>query len=486
MTIEPTVDQQSLAQRRPPKCPPFVEANTVEDLLPYLDEVARRPYGGAGLHVGWGLQQGERVLVYVDSWYDPVCVEATVKILEKYGCEVTVQRADKGEPRQFDGHNEFEVFLEITAELAEWMDQWQELGKSGKYDKLLWGFGGPVLADSAIKIQRLPFMSKEMLASRAHTLPWEVLKAIDEWSWAKFLQARRIRITDPEGTDVTFTNSDEYFNADRTSFREDWLDQWVASNKSMWRTYVPGHVWGKPFFITPFDDSEGVLAGTMNHIGPYPHMKMHVQRGRIVDIEGGGLFGDKLRKLKAETDDIQYPGFPDKGLFYWWEASIGTNPKVHRIRENYLTGWNCSIYERMRSGIIHLGFGTVVSTDCEIQAAKDGLPAGHWHIHLYFPTVYLEMADGSEELLIDAGRLKALDDPGVRAIASEYGDPDEILTEDWIPAVPGLNMDGDYFRDYAQDPTDWTKTELHVCRRWHNLYMKMVAPPNGSPHGDCH
>jgi hypothetical protein len=203
---------------------------------------------------------------------------------------------------------------------------------------------------------------------------------------------------------------------------------------------------------------------------------MEVDKNRVTSIEGGGLFGEKLRKVMQDTAHLQYPGHPDKGIMWWWEASIGINPKIHRPRRNYLEGWNCAVYERMRSGVIHIGFGTVITTDLEIEAAKAGMPVGHWHVHLYFPTVRAEMLDGSEQLIIHDGHLKALDDPRIRDIAAKYGDPNEILTEDWVPAIPGINMDGDYQRDYAQDPTDWMLTELHICEKWHNLYMKMVAP----------
>ena len=97
----------------------------------------------------------------------------------------------------------------------------------------------------------------------------------------------------------------------------------------------------------------------------------------------------------------------------------------------------------------------MVTTDLEIEAARAGLPVGHFHVHLYFPTVTLEMADGTEELLIDAGHLKALDDAGVREIAARHGDPAVLLSEDWVPAIPGINMDGDYLRDYAADLLDY-------------------------------
>lgn len=48
--------------------------------------------------------------------------------------------------------------------------------------------------------------------------------------------------------------------------------------------------------------------------------------------------------------------------------------------------------------------------------------------------------------------MTSLDNPEVRALASRYGDPDYLLTEDWIPEVPGINAPGDYMKDYAPDP----------------------------------
>ncbi|HEY0582702.1 MAG TPA: hypothetical protein VGE94_11010 [Chloroflexota bacterium] len=487
MAIQELHRPKDLTHVWPPRCPHMPTINSVDDLMPYLESVAQRPYG-QGLHVGWDLHQGERILLFIDNWYDPMCVEAVLKILDKYGCEVTVRKTDRGPMRRFDGHDEVEIFFDLTREIDGWMDEWKKIESEGKFDKLLWGFGGPVLSDAKVKIQRMPFIAPEMLATPAHTMPYEVLKAIDDWTWLKACQARQMRITDPEGTDLTYEQRDSYYNAERTEFNEEWLQRVVPENKGMWRTYLPGHVWGKPWFCPPDENAHGIIAGTMNHIGPYPHMRMQVENSKVVEIEGGGLFGDKLRKVKEETDHLEYPGHPGKGLLYWWEASIGTNPKIHRVRKNYLQGWSCGLYERMRSGVIHIGFGTVITAETEVEAAKQGLPVGHWHTHLYFPTVTMTMADGSEELLIADGRLKALDAPEIRAIAAKYGDPDSILSEDWVPAIPGINMEGDYWTDYANDPTDWTLTELHICEKWHNLYMKMVAPPgaDGAHQHDHH
>jgi hypothetical protein len=48
--------------------------------------------------------------------------------------------------------------------------------------------------------------------------------------------------------------------------------------------------------------------------------------------------------------------------------------------------------------------------------------------------------------------MTSLDHPEVRALASRYGDPDYLLTEDYIPELPGINAPGDYLRDYAPNP----------------------------------
>ncbi len=193
---------------------------------------------------------------------------------------------------------------------------------------------------------------------------------------------------------------------------------------------------------------------------------MIVENSKITQINAGGAFGDKLRDVMERTKDIQYPGHPGKGIMNWWEASIGTNPHIHRPRKDFPSGFVNCLYERVRSGVIHMGFGTIISSMDERRAARAGHLVGHWHVHLYFPTYHLER-EGDNELLIENGRLLALDDPDIRKLAAQYGDADLWLDESWNPAVPGLNMPGDYWEQYAKDPLDWVKTELDICRNDH-------------------
>ena len=65
------------------------------------------------------------------------------------------------------------------------------------------------------------------------------------------------------------------------------------------------------------------------------------------------------------------------------------------------------------------------------------------------------MTKGGEEItFLNHGRLTALDDPEVRALAAKFGDPDQLLKEDWIPAIPGITLEGSYL-DFARDPARW-------------------------------
>ncbi len=470
----PHFDAPPLAHARPPRCPPFVEVNHPDQLLPYLEHVARRPYNH-GLNACWDLKPGERVLLRVDNWHSDMVIEACKKILEKYGVRYDVKYIDRGPIRQWVGADEVDYYLFRTKELAEWMDQWEEIAAKQEYDKIFMGYGGPVLTDTYVKIQRMPFITPEILASPAHAMPAELLTALDRWTWDRVRSCRRARIVDPEGTDIEFTNHDGYWDQRRERYNADIVGRTWEGNAEFGATYLPGHITGRPWiYLKGKEDGNGVIAGTTNHIAPCDWTQLIVEDSKITQINAGGEFGDKLRDVMERTKDIDYPGFPGKGLLYWWEASIGTNPHIHRPRKDFPSGFVNCLYERVRSGVIHMGFGTIISSMDERRAARLGHLVGHWHLHLYFPTYSLER-EGDNELLIENGRLLGLDDPAIRRLAAKYGDPELWLDESWNPAIPGLNMAGDYWEHYGKDPLHWVKSELNICRNYHPLFMQMVG-----------
>jgi hypothetical protein len=488
------VASQSQSSIRPvsrrPRCPAFVEINSAEDLMPYLEAVAKRKYVQGALHAAWDLHEGERVLLKADTWHDPMVLEACRELFTRYAVDYEVEVEDRGPVPELNGHDEVEMFLMLTKSIAQDMDRWAQLDAEHIYDKVMWGLGGPVMTESNMKITRMPFITPEILASPAHTMPIEILSAIDEWTDRACKNARKVRVTDPEGTDISYTLPDVYFNEDRTQWNGPMTAKWWPQNPEPMKRFTGGHITARPYFLLEqpgIDDVSGVIAGTMNHVGPYPRIELTLDNCKITKIEGGGLFGDKLRDLDEKTKDVQYPGYPGPGLMWFWEVAIGTNPKIHRPRANFLTGWVCGVSERMRSGVIHLGFGTIITTAPEREAALAGELTGHWHVHLYFPTVTVETVDGDTVKIIDEGRLRALDAPEVRAVAEQVAgaDADYWLQEDWIPAIPGINCGGSY-DSYAKDPTSWTKTELEICRNYHPLFMRMVDAEPAPGRGSCH
>ena len=481
-SLAPSFGQPPLSGTRPPRCPPYVDVTHPDQLLPYLEHVAKRPYNH-GLNACWDLKPGERVLLRVDNWHSPMVIEACKKILEKYGVKYTIGEIDRGPVKEWVGADEVDYYLFRTKELAQWMDEWEEASRKQEYDKIFMGYGGPVLTDKFVKIQRMPFITPEILASPAHAMPIEVLNAMDQWTWDRIRAAKRARITDPEGTDIEFTNHDGYWDSRREMYNPDLVNNTWEGNPKFGATYLPGHITGRPWmYLKGKEDGCGVIAGTTNHIAPCDWTQLIVENSKITQINAGGDFGDQLRAIMAQTEDLQYPGFNGKGLMHWWEASIGTNPHIHRPRKDFPSGFVNCLYERVRSGVIHMGFGTIISSMDERNAARQGLPVGHWHLHLYFPTYHLEM-EGDNELLIENGRLLALDDPKIRKLASQYGDADLWLDESWNPAVPGLNMPGDYWNDYGADPLAWVKHELDICRNDHPRFMEMVEADGKYCHG---
>jgi hypothetical protein len=178
-----------------------------------------------------------------------------------------------------------------------------------------------------------------------------------------------------------------------------------------------------------------------------------LKKAKVVEIRGGGAYGDAWRALEEETRSTQYPCFPGPGLFWLWEIAIGTNPKITRPHNiEYLSSGGFE-WERRRAGIIHTGMGTRWRSSEEVWAGERGILYGHLHVHLMKATLVVETRSGSVPV-IENGRLSAYDDPDVRDCAARFGDPDQLLNDDWIPEIPGITVEGSY-EEYARNPAAW-------------------------------
>jgi hypothetical protein len=240
----------------------------------------------------------------------------------------------------------------------------------------------------------------------------------------------------------------------------------------------------------------GQIAGTTNHTGFFPRWEVHFNdTGYVSEVTGGGIVGDALREFMhlPGINDLVYPFHkPEhKGYWYLYEIAFGTNPKAFRNPQGLEDG--TVIPERLRAGVIHWGLGITLHHDPGVQTQSQKLldftkqynmPRDHgFHTHTYFTTykVHLRNADRWVTLL-DKGRMTSLDNAEVRALASRYGDPDQLLTEDWRPEIAGINTPGDYMKDYAPDP--WTRVKSVIDKVIAGTYERFYpAVPAGKKAG---
>jgi hypothetical protein len=392
---------------------------------------------------------GNKVLIAVDREYDLAVPNAVAEALREKGAHVDILIADMGNPdREFDYLDEVEVIMrrepwDSNPRRWEGMPYIEEFALRRGYDLLIHGKGGPI-PKTDFRYEQIPWLRSEHFLQRSTTYPLDLHLLINKKTWDpiwEYGRGGRARLTDAEGTDIAWTYWDEYYDGTRYGFSA---------------TPRNGHLFGHP--VPPIiakEDAAGVVAGTTSHFSrAFPQVKVELEGGQVVKVTGGAAYGDAWRALLEESRRTQYPCFPRPGLFYLWEVAIGTNPKIKRpshIERHSSGGFE---WERRRSGVIHMGFGTLWRSAEEKWAGEHGILYGHLHIHLLFPTFTITTKSGKDHTIIRNGRLTALDDPEVRTLAKKYGDPDELLREDWIAQIPGITAPGSY-DDYARNPGQW-------------------------------
>jgi hypothetical protein len=451
-----------------PRYPKIPEITKVEQLLPYVRHIVERPMPYSGdQRPGFAVKGGEKVLFIADSDLDPLVTEAFIRVLrDEKKCRVDVFQ-EQGRRRLYRTAEVMKYLVETkpTARMLGGPEWAAEVAKRQGYDKVI---GQIFWEDNNVRLRDFSFSldwpTREQLASPAVTYPEEIIEAIDRASWKILRQTEKVRITDPEGTDISFTWFPEYWeimDGNYPAYQTEGFGTHHYYRGALKSPLISGHLTGYPLgIVLPKSDVRGVAAGTSDHLGPYPHIKLHLERSQVTRVEGGGEFGDGWRKFIEQNKDIQYPHYPGPGVGWFIEAAIGTHPKVIRPFNAFdsATARGSFMSERDRSGVIHLGIGQVLDFVWALRQDPP-LPFYHFHVHLYFATYTCTLKDGREVKLIDRGRLTALDDPEVRRVAAKYGDPDELLREDWVPAIPGINTDGDYWKDYAADPETYMKHE---------------------------
>ena len=408
------------------------------------DEVRRTAAG----FIGYGATKpGDRVLIGVDTQTDPAITEAVAIALRELGARVDVVVAETDADREFDDADEIRVAMRRQP----WVEnprRWEgtpwieDLARTNGYDLLIHGKGGAIPKVSH-RYEGFPWVVQDHFDAASNLFPRALHRLINERTWSRITDhaGSRMRLTDPEGTNLTLTILEAPL---RDTTRHDY------GMSPKW-----GHLMAHPPTpIEPNDDSTGVIAGTINHFSrPFPRIEVDIEHARMTGIRGGGAYGDAWRELEQESKDTQYPSFPAPGLFWLWELAIGTNPKISRPSNIECLSSGGFEWERRRAGYIHCGLGTRWRSSEEVWAGERRILYGHLHVHLLAPTLVVE-APGGDVTVIERGRLSCYDDPEVRDLAAQFGDPDALLHDDWVPDIPGITVPGDY-EAYARNPVSW-------------------------------
>ena len=458
-----------------PRYPRYLTASRLEnldDLLPLARHHVSRHYGRSALG---GVQPDDRILLVTQPDQDPQVLHAIITAMREKGAKTVdaVNRGDLGIGVETysaaDGWREAVDWLrEMTEEGVEFTVEAAAVARylkdkpsgyaavhAGEAGRPHWKrvTGAPVRGNWL-------FNDYESFISRANAYPDELFRLIDLKTLDYFPNAAEVRITDPQGTDISWTVTEEQARL------------WPKG------AYISGHILGSTIqgirfghdvssFLEQarilFPTLNGIVAGTSNHTGFFPHIEVVIEGGMIREVNGGGRYGDALRECLDRFKDAQYPGFPYKGWGYFNDCSIGTLPKGHRGLERLWanTEFMTNLPERTRAGVIHFGFGAEHWDPVFISYARENrLPTMHFpHVHCIFPTFAIRQRDTGEWInLIEDGHMPLLDDPSVLQLAETLGGTD-LLEYDWIPAVPGINYPGDYWTDYAHDPVSWIRRE---------------------------
>jgi hypothetical protein len=350
---------------------------------------------------------------------------------------------------------------EVGPALSKWLDKHPEI------DGVFWGKGGSSYERRYIH----PYEAK-MIGLFLWDNQYEILNGMskfpdDVWMLAEtqtldpLAYIDGIHVTDPQGTDMS---------ADLTEEQAQKFERGVYHRGHMFMN--PNQAYGRfgysvidyPNFEKDWLSPEpmvvwnGVVAGTHQEgTGSYPRIEVHYTNGYVTKVVGGGTMGDLYREALhyPGINDLTYPFYNHKGYFYSYEFALGTNPKSSYYPDG-------TSPQRERSGVFHLATGVFVQHGPNSLTMpkewidftnKNNLPIDHgWHTMNYQATYAVHLRNANKWVnLVQGGHLTALDSPEVRALASRYGNPDQILAEDWIPNIPGISSPGSY-SDFAKEP----------------------------------
>jgi hypothetical protein len=453
-----------VSAQRAGRAPIVPHITSPDQLVPFAKIIVQRDY--IGQRLGYSIKGGEKVLYQVTADVHPWVNEAFIKALKELGCWVDVVIRDNPRVTHDEWYAQIPKMIEERVSMDLNTKPKKRFGFSGsgpprpsrppgidvsdeiaaRYDVVI----GPANEVPGLS-GSIPWVTPEVLASVGAVYPGDLMDLIDAKAWAVLRNAERVEITDLQGSEASFTWFPEWWEiaegthpkirspAAQSTFNA------LRPGRSEFAIFA-GHLMGHPREgAIESTDFRGKLVATVGQDDQGPKITLHHEKGEITKIEGGGVYGDFWRKALDLTKDILYPGYFKPGTGWMSEFSIGTNPKIfgpvdveefHNMPDRDLRKIRWGI-ARDEAGMVHAGYG---ARGASWYADDVDLPVNHYHVRLYLVTYTVHTRDGKTIKLLDNGELTVLkSDPEIRKLAATYGDPDKMLTVDWLP---GLDADG--------------------------------------------
>lgn len=337
------------------------------------------------------LKEGEKVLILTDlsEFAHPLAVEAMGLACKEKGGDVVFASCRWFEPRVEEPSKIIQNAFYASDVLLDFGER--EATFHSVTGRTAW-------FEYGLRIYNVVAHTPELLASEWARFPmpihFEILRKVDSQVRGKKI----IKVTSPNGTEISAGLSDSHIVGGSRDERG------LPHPKGFTMSMLPRGVLG----VTPMPPSNGVIVydALIGFKGLLEEpVTLTVEDSWVTKVEGGPeaqWFRKLLERKKREGIETSN---------YFTEIMWGLNPKASIKRGLESISFREAELTR-RAGTLHCGIGVLGHKF-------------HWDGVLVKP--FSLFADG--ETIIDKGRLTALDDPEVRAIAKEFGDPDDLLSE---------------------------------------------------------
>lgn len=359
--------------------------------------------GAKNYVVNYGsVRKGEEVLILTDPKVDLLVVDAFAAAARDVGAKVAILNMGN-----------------INTELPRYLEE--DIPKTVK--AAVWGTDVLIGATTYLihpndKWLNIPMMETGLriiypmfptvyhLASEFSRFPAEILFAMALRDYEIVRNGKKLRITDPKGTDIvaTISNTPYDFLAGGSGFNQ----RFGYQNKGTF--VVPGTIVGGRFW----SDINGVVYFDLIELvarSPIKAPKWEVSKGYVTRVEGPGT--------EAWARMIER----DKKAALFSEIMWAYNPKMDLSEV-----WPENEPVTRCGGVLHMAMGQPASrAQGNVEKAST-----HKHVHMHGTLVMPTVTVDDKHVILKEGHITALDDPKIREIAAKYGEPDKILAE--VPA----------------------------------------------------